>query len=673
MKIGNFFATLGLTFLLSLSTSWAQMSVVNGASFAPGQPLAPGSFATIFGNNLCGQQAVAAPPFPLTLGGCSVSVDGVPAAMHYVSPGQINFIVPRSMGAGMATVVVATGSGQLTGSMRIGPAGPGIFTVNGMGVGEGAMLHGAMWRRGPFSVTTAGQPTPVSIFVTGLDLSAKPVVTVGGIPVEVLWFGEAPGYPGLQQINIMLPSGMAGVGRVPVAVTSAGQTSNVVFMNVLPTTAMMQGMPGWGPGMLIQENMRRGREASSLAFNRANNTVLVADEDGDAIRIISLTSKSIVATIPLPDGAEAHGVAVNEAGTLAAVALSAKASVALIDLARNTVALVIGTGYFPSRLAFSGASLLVTNTASGTVSVIDTVSRTVARTVPVGFGPFGIAAGAGIAVVANMQGGTLSVINLSDYAVSEVALPAGSRPHEVALAPALRKAVITTPMSNGFLILDLDSRALTAVETGVWNAMGPGAVAAHNNLAFIANQMTAGITVADLNTATVVRTFPVDPGPRALAVNPTANQLLVLSQATGVLAVVDLGAYRIVDRINAVETAKQGRWILPVIFSINPTSGQAGGAPFTLTVAGANLETVKEIEFHLAGGMMGGGMMGGGTSTEDPNIRVSNVQVDAAGTRLTATVQILAAAAPGPRAIRLETDRGEVMGPMFYAVFTVVR
>lgn len=673
MKIGNSFATLGLTFLLSLGASWAQMSVVNGASFAPGQPMAPGSFATIFGNSLCGQQAVAAPPYPLTLGGCSVSVNGIPAAMHYVSPGQINFIVPGSVGAGMATVVVATGSGQLTGSMRIGPAGPGIFTVNGMGVGEGAMLHGTMWRRGPFSANTAGQPTPVSIFVTGLDLSTKPVVTVGGVPVDVLWFGEAPGYPGLQQINIMLPSGMAGVGRVPVAVTSAGQTSNVVFMNILPTTAMMQGMPGWGPGMLIQENMRRGREASSLAFNRANNTVLVTDEDGDAVRVISLASKSIVATIALPDGSEAHGVAVNDAGTLAAVALSAKASVALVDLARNTVTSIIGTGYFPSRLVFAGASLLVTNTASGTVSVIDTASRTVTRSIPVGFGPFGIAAGAGVAVVANMQGGTLSLINLSDYSVSEVALPAGSRPHEVALAPGLRKAVITTPMSNGFLILNLDSRTLTAVETGVWNAMGPGGVVTHNNLAFIANQMTASITVADLNTATVVRTFPVDPGPRALAVNATTNQLLVLSQATGALALVDLADYRIVERINAVETARQGPWIIPVIFSINPSSGQAGAPPFTLTITGANLQAVNDIEFHLAGGMMGGGMMGGGPGGEDPNIRVSNVLVDAAGTRLTATVQILAAAVSGPRVIRLETDRGEIMGPAFYAVFTVVR
>ena len=65
-------------------------------------------------------------------------------------------------------------------------------------------------------------------------------------------------------------------------------------------------------------------------------------------------------------------MAVNAAGTLAAVALSAKASAALIDLSQKQVVAVIGTGYYPSHPAFSGSNLLVANEASGTVSVIDT-------------------------------------------------------------------------------------------------------------------------------------------------------------------------------------------------------------------------------------------------------------------------------------------------------------
>ncbi|MBI3278926.1 MAG: hypothetical protein HYZ57_03680 [Acidobacteria bacterium] len=83
------------------------------------------------------------------------------------------------------------------------------------------------------------------------------------------------------------------------------------------------------------------------------------------------------------------------------------------------------------------------------------------------------------------------------------------------------------------------------------------------------------------------------------------------------------------------------------------------------------------------GGMMGGGMMGGGTGGttgggpmgghEDVNIRVSNVQVNSAGTQITATVQILAAASAGTRQVHLETDEGEVMGPMWNSLFTVTK
>src|SRR5581483_4521944 len=141
----------------------------------------------------------------------------------------------------------------------------------------------------------------------------------------------------------------------------------------------------------------------------------------------------------------AHSIAVNAAGNLAAVALSAKASVALIDLAQNKVVSTVGTGYYPSRVAFSGSNLLVTNSGSGSVSVIDTASKTVIQTVNVGLGASGIAVAGNIAVVANMQAASISMINLTNYTVSNVALPAGSRPHEVAISAQTNKAVITTP------------------------------------------------------------------------------------------------------------------------------------------------------------------------------------------------------------------------------------
>jgi hypothetical protein len=59
-------------------------------------------------------------------------------------------------------------------------------------------------------------------------------------------------------------------------------------MEILPTTTMMQGVPGWGSGMMVADNTRRGREVSYVAFNAAGNSALVTDENDDVVRVISL-------------------------------------------------------------------------------------------------------------------------------------------------------------------------------------------------------------------------------------------------------------------------------------------------------------------------------------------------------------------------------------------------
>jgi uncharacterized protein (TIGR03437 family) len=665
--------------LVGASHCVAQMTVVNAASFDSSQPIAPGSFVAALGQNLCSETMtgglVAPGQLPSTLGGCSVTVAGVPAMMQYVSPSQVNFVMPAGVAPGQATVAVHSGSRIMTGTALTGSAGPGMFALNGMGMGEGAMLNGDLWRTPPFSTTTNGHATVVAIYVTGMDTSSKPIVTIGGVPANVVWYGDVSGYPGLQQINITLPDSMAGVGRVPVMVTSNGQPSNITFMHVLPTASMMQGMPGWMQGMTVADNMPRGHELSHMAFNASNGTVLVTDENDDVVRVISMTSKSTVATITLPSGSQAHAVAVNASGNLAAVGLSAIASVALIDLTQSKVTSVIGTGYYPSRMAFSGTNLLATNGASGTVSVIDSGSGTVTQTVNVGFGACGIAIAGNTAVVANMQAGSISMINLSDYSVSTVALPSGIRPHDVAISAQSNKAVITTPMSNAFLILDLAAKALTQVATNASNGMGPvGAVVEGNNI-YLANQMTASITVADLASGSVLQTFSVDPGPIALAVDHADSQLLILAEGTGTVDAVDLTAHSVVARMNGGETERQGQFTMPVISSVTPASMSAGST-FTLTIAGSGFGAVHDVQFHLTGasaGMMGGGMggMGGGMGQEDSNIKVSNVQVNPSGTQITASVQVLPAATAGTRQIRLETNYGEVAGMMTHSLINI--
>jgi DNA-binding beta-propeller fold protein YncE len=225
-------------------------------------------------------------------------------------------------------------------------------------------------------------------------------------------------------------------------------------------------------------------------------------------------------------------------------------------------------------------------------------------------------------------------------------------------------------MSNGVLILDLGTKAFTQVATTTWNGMGPGAVALNGTTVYIANQMTASVTVADLASAAVVKTFPVDPCPMALAVNTAKNQLLVLAEGTGTLDIVDLASYGILTRINAGDTERQGQFRMPLISSITPSSASAGST-LTLTITGSGFQGI------LAGAGMSGGMMGGGSSNGvgqvDTNIKVSNIQANSAGTQITASVQILPAAAIGTRQVRLQTSNGTVMAMMTNSPFNVTK
>jgi hypothetical protein len=83
------------------------------------------------------------------------------------------------------------------------------------------------------------------------------------------------------------------------------------------------------------------------------------------------------------------------------------------------------------------------------------------------------------------------------------------------------------------------------------------------------------------------------------------------------------------------------------------------------------------VEFLLAGTGMGGGMMGGGPGSgigqADTNVKVSNIQVNSAGTQITASVRILPAAAVGPRQVRLQTGYGTVMGMVTSSPFNVTK
>ena len=121
---------------------------VNNASFALGtNPLAPGTIAAIFGTNLNDGSSNPSSSFDssgkllTTLGGTSVTFNGVAAPIFSSFGSQLNVQIPFELaGSTTASVVVTTG-GQSSApkNVPIGSLSPGIFTINNQGTGQGAI------------------------------------------------------------------------------------------------------------------------------------------------------------------------------------------------------------------------------------------------------------------------------------------------------------------------------------------------------------------------------------------------------------------------------------------------------------------------------------------------------------------------------------------------------
>ncbi len=233
--------------------------VVNAASFARGEPVAPGSYIAIFGRGLADTTRVFSTPYlPLSLAGVSVSFDApqqklsLPGRLHFVSPEQVNVQVPWEL-QGLNSVLIKVSIGNISSAVYTLPLAdysPAFFEYQ---EAPGRRLIAAQdhphyrlitsrnpARRGEVVHLYANglgpvDPTPV----TGEPASAqplswtrvKPKVTIGGKEARVLFHGLTPGVVALYQLDVVVPED-APTGLREVTITIGGVTSKAALLPI---------------------------------------------------------------------------------------------------------------------------------------------------------------------------------------------------------------------------------------------------------------------------------------------------------------------------------------------------------------------------------------------------------------------------------------------------------
>ncbi len=240
----------------------ATVASVSAASFAAGGALAPESIAAAFGANLV-TDAQTAPslPLPTQLAGVSVKVRDSAGAerlapLFFVSPGQINYQVPPGTADGLATVTVTSGDSFVAaGMVEIAGVAPGLFSANASGQGVAAALALRLKADGaqqfepvarfdsaqnrfvavPIDLGPETDQVFLVLFVTGIRFrSALSAVssTIGGASSEMLFADAAPGFVGLDQVNVRLPRILVGRGEVDVVLFVDGKAANRVRVSI---------------------------------------------------------------------------------------------------------------------------------------------------------------------------------------------------------------------------------------------------------------------------------------------------------------------------------------------------------------------------------------------------------------------------------------------------------
>jgi uncharacterized protein (TIGR03437 family) len=220
-----------------------------------------GEWVSIYGNNLASGTANWTGNFPVSLAGTSVTIDGKPGYLSYVSPTQVNVQAPGDMATGSVAVVVTTAFGTAASNVTLAPIAPSFFLLDAKHVagiilrtdGSGAYGGGSYDIIGPtgsslgYRTVAAKAGDSVELFGTGFG-PTNPVEPAGQafsgaapasnpVTLHINNVSVTPPFAGLSgaglyQINLTIPAGL-GAGDVPLQASVGGvQTPSGVVISL---------------------------------------------------------------------------------------------------------------------------------------------------------------------------------------------------------------------------------------------------------------------------------------------------------------------------------------------------------------------------------------------------------------------------------------------------------
>lgn len=240
--------------LFAQAPSYSAASIVNAASFEPG-PLAPNQLATVFGQNLSWGTAalsssdIASGVLPYSLPGFNtlVLIGNTLGHVIYVSPAQVNFLVPSNLLPGRHEVRVVRGVVAGPGiTVDIAAASPALFQLDAHTViathADGRLVDAA---------SPAAPGEVVVLYATGLGATDPPqlpgVLALGPaivreldlVPVQmagktipsggILYAGLTPGFAGLYQINVRIPDDVPANPEVRIGVPGSQSPAGLML------------------------------------------------------------------------------------------------------------------------------------------------------------------------------------------------------------------------------------------------------------------------------------------------------------------------------------------------------------------------------------------------------------------------------------------------------------